>query len=60
MLKCSTNLWPDGTVSIADKADDIAVVVAGGPGRQSVFFPANARSTPVTLKIDPAIRRKIS
>ncbi len=60
MLKCSTNLWPDGTVSIADKADDIAVVVAGGPGRQSVFFPANARSTPVTLRIDPAIRAKIS
>jgi hypothetical protein len=55
MLKCSTNLWPDGTVSIADKPDDIAVVVAGGPGRQSVFFPANARSTPVTLRIDPTI-----
>ncbi|MBI4524770.1 MAG: hypothetical protein HY695_13280 [Deltaproteobacteria bacterium] len=58
MRKCSTNLWPDGTVSIADRADDIAVVVAGGPGRQSIFFPANARSTPVTLRIDPAIKRR--
>lgn len=58
MMKYSTNLWPDGTVSIADKADDIAVVVAGGPGRQSIFFPANSRSTPITSRIDPAIRQK--
>ena len=58
MQKLCTNLWPDGTVSIADKADDIMVVVAGGPGRQSVFFPANARSTPVTLRIGPAMKRK--
>ncbi len=58
MMKFSTNLWPDGSVSIGDKADDITVVVAGGPGRQSVFFPANARSMTVTLRIDPAIKRK--
>lgn len=58
MVKSCTNLWPDGTVSIADKADDIMVIVAGGPGRQSVFFPANARSTTVTLQIDPVIKRK--
>lgn len=58
MLKFCTNLWPDGTVSIADKADDITIVVAGGPGRQSAFFPAGARSTPVTLQIDPAMKRK--
>jgi hypothetical protein len=57
-MKYSTNLWLDGTVSIADKADDIAVVVAGGPGRQSIFFPANSRSTPITRRIDPAIRQK--
>lgn len=57
MRKSSTNLWPDGTVSIADNPDDIIVVVAGGPGRQSVFFPPDARSRPVTLRIDPALKR---
>jgi hypothetical protein len=58
MMKYSTNLWRDGTVTIADKADDIAVVVTGGPGRQSIFFPASSRSTSIILRIDPAIRRK--
>jgi hypothetical protein len=58
MMKYSANLWPDGTVSIADKADDIALVVAGGPGRQSIFFPANSRSTPITCRINPGVRQK--
>jgi hypothetical protein len=57
MRKYSTNLWSDGTVSIADKPDNILVVVAGGPGRQSVFFPPDTRSRPVTLRIDPALKR---
>lgn len=56
MRQRCTNLWPDGTISIADQADDISVVVAGGPGRQAVWFPANARSTPVTMLIDPALK----
>ncbi|MBI2987026.1 MAG: hypothetical protein HYY45_09690 [Deltaproteobacteria bacterium] len=57
MRKRATCLWPDGTVSLAERPEDILVVVAGGPGRQSVFFPPTTRSTPVTLRIDPAIRR---
>jgi hypothetical protein len=57
MQKRCTNLWPDETVSIADQPDDISVVVAGGPGRQSVWFPANARSMPVTMLIDPLLKR---
>ncbi len=60
LAQSSTNLWPDGTVSIADKPEDIGIVVAGGPSRQSVLFAANARSTPVTIEIDPAIKRNTS
>ncbi len=55
MMQYTTNLWADGTVSIADRAQDIGIAVAGGPGRQSCFFPAGGRSTPVTLRIDPSI-----
>jgi hypothetical protein len=43
----STN--PESTIPLADSAEDISIVVAGGPGGHSVFLPSmGAHTRPVT------------
>ncbi len=44
-------IGPDSLVPIAQKADDISIIVAGGPGSHSVFVPVSAHTRSVTKEI---------
>ena len=44
-------IGPDSMVPIAEKAEDISIIVAGGPGSHSVFVPVSAHTRSVTEQI---------
>jgi hypothetical protein len=44
-------LAPDSMVPITQKAEDISIIVAGGPGSHSVFVPVSAHTRSVTREI---------
>ena len=44
-------IGPDTIVPISEKAEDLSVVVAGGPGSHSVFVPVSAHTRSVTREI---------
>jgi hypothetical protein len=44
-------IGPDSMVPISEKAEDISIIVAGGPGSHSVFVPVSAHTRSVTKDI---------
>ena len=44
-------IGPDSMVPISQKADDISIIVAGGPGSHSVFVPVSAHTRSVTKEV---------
>ena len=44
-------IGPDTMVPISEKAEDISILVAGGPGSHSVFVPVSAHTRSVTKEI---------
>jgi hypothetical protein len=44
-------IGPDTMVPISEKAEDISIIVAGGPGSHSVFVPVSAHTRSVTKEI---------
>ena len=44
-------ITPDTMVPIAEKPDDISIIVAGGPGSHSVFVPVSAHTRSTTKEI---------
>jgi hypothetical protein len=45
------DIGPDTLLPIAEKPDDLSIVVAGGPGSHSVFMPVSAYTRSVTTEI---------
>lgn len=45
-------IGPNSMVPISEKADDISIVVAGGPGSHSMFVPVSAHTRSVTKEIE--------
>jgi hypothetical protein len=45
------DIGPDTLLPISEKADDLSIVVAGGPGSHSIFVPVSAYSRSVTREI---------
>ena len=46
------DLGPDTQLPIAQRPDDIGILVAGGPGTHSVYLPTFGDTRSVTKKID--------
>ena len=44
-------ICPDSMVPISEQAEDISIIVAGGPGAHSVFVPVSAHTRSVTKEI---------
>ena len=44
-------IGPDTMVPISEKAEDISIIVAGGPGSHSAFVPVSAHTRSVTKEI---------
>ena len=44
-------IGPDTMVPISEKAEDVSIIVAGGPGSHSVFVPVSAHTRSVTKEI---------
>jgi hypothetical protein len=44
---------PDDTVALAAHADDVMVVVAGGPGKHSAIVPTFGTTRSVTVRVEP-------
>ncbi len=45
------DIGPDSMVPISEKAEDISIIVAGGPGSHSAFVPVSAHTRSVTREI---------
>ena len=45
-------IGPDTIVPIAEKPEDLSIIVAGGPGSHSVFVPVSAHTRSVTREIE--------
>ena len=45
------DIGPETMVPISEKAQDITIIVAGGPGSHSVFIPVSAHTRSVTCEI---------
>jgi hypothetical protein len=43
---------PDDTVALALRAEDVMVVVAGGPGKHSAIVPTFGSTRSVTVRIE--------
>jgi hypothetical protein len=45
-------IGPDTLLTIAPSADDIQLIVAGGPGTHSVYVPCFGNSRAVTVEVE--------